>query len=360
MGTHQNVIELNGKVYDASTGRTVGSPAHPVKGAVVDGFIRKPKTVSHTPKPAAPKKTTNHHQAPHAHHHKAQRANTLMRGVVSKPNLAIENPAEEVRSESPVLPSKSTDPARLRRAHEVHKSSLISKFGFSNRLSPVTKKVEPLGIKTPPKDHKQTHSNPESAHNASTRAPISAAQAHFNRALSHAKAHEQPAHVPKKPRKKLAHRIGISQKTFNAGASVLAAILLIGFFAYQNVPNISMRIAASRAGFSAKLPSYKPAGFSFGGPIEYAPGQITVNFASNSDERNFHLTQKVSSWNSQALLDNYLLANHKAYQTYQDKGRTIYIYDGSNATWVSGGVWYQIEGNSSLNNDQLLQIANSI
>lgn len=121
-----------------------------------------------------------------------------------------------------------------------------------------------------------------------------------------------------------------------------------------------MRIAASRAGFNAAIPSYQPSGFGMKGPIEYGPGQVTLNFKSNSDERNFHVTQRVSSWNSEALLTNFVTTNNKSYQTYQDKGRTIYIYDGSNATWVSNGVWYQIEGKSNLNSDQLIKLANSI
>jgi hypothetical protein len=85
-----------------------------------------------------------------------------------------------------------------------------------------------------------------------------------------------------------------------------------------------------------------------------------VTFRSNSDERNFELQQQVSNWNSQALVDNFILSENKQYQTFQEKGKTIYVYDNANATWVNGGVWYKIEGNSSLNTEQLLKIASSI
>ena len=74
----------------------------------------------------------------------------------------------------------------------------------------------------------------------------------------------------------------------------------------------------------------------------------------------FGLNQKASSWNSSALLDNFIQPKGKTYQTYQEQGKTIYIYDKASASWVSGGVWYQVTGNSSLNNDQLLSIANSL
>jgi len=38
----------------------------------------------------------------------------------------------------------------------------------------------------------------------------------------------------------------------------------------------------------------------------------------------------------------------------------IYVYNGSNATWINNGVRYTIEGDSSLSIDQLLKITASI
>jgi hypothetical protein len=72
------------------------------------------------------------------------------------------------------------------------------------------------------------------------------------------------------------------------------------------------------------------------------------------------LSQRSSEWNSDALVQNFVATSRRAYQSYQDNGKTIYIYEGNNATWVDGGVWYQIEGNASLNSDQLLRIAKSL
>jgi len=108
------------------------------------------------------------------------------------------------------------------------------------------------------------------------------------------------------------------------------------------------------------MPSYKPGGFALSGPITYSTGKISVSYQSNSDNRSYRVTQSNSAWNSETLLDNFVAVNRRAYQTFQDRGKTIYIYDGSNATWVDRGVWYQIEGASSLSSDQLLRIANSL
>lgn len=140
---------------------------------------------------------------------------------------------------------------------------------------------------------------------------------------------------------------------------MLAAVLLTGFVLYQNIPNLSMRIASSKAGFNASLPGYNPSGYTLSGPVVYSPGKITVNFSSNSDDRDYTLTQQVSNWNSQALIDNFFAVKNKDFETYQEKGKTIFLYDDKNATWVSGGVWYQIQDADELSSSQILNIASS-
>jgi hypothetical protein len=190
--------------------------------------------------------------------------------------------------------------------------------------------------------------------------PLSESEKLVTAALRNARSHEANQPFAKKPKKRLSHKLGFKRHTANLAMGALAALLLVGFFVYQNVPNLSMRLASTRAGFNAQLPGYQPSGFSQEKLVSYSPGKITVNFHSNSDDRAFQLTQQVSNWNSQALADNYLAKNGKQYQTLESGGKTIYIYNGDSATWVNGGVWYQIEGQSSLSSDQILKIANSI
>jgi hypothetical protein len=183
----------------------------------------------------------------------------------------------------------------------------------------------------------------------------------IDKALANATSHtqESPAHHSKK-RSKFTKKLGISSRAATLSSAVLAVVLLAGFFAIQNVPNLSMRIAATRAGFDASMPGYQPTGFSFKGPINYSPGQVTISYRSNTDSRSYDVKQQASNWNSDALLSNYVVAENKQYQTYLDRGRTLYIYNGSNATWVDNGVWYQIEGESDMTTDQLIRIASSI
>lgn len=179
--------------------------------------------------------------------------------------------------------------------------------------------------------------------------------------LANADSHSQPR--LKKPRLNLrvAKRLRIKPRTLSTASLALAALLVVGFFAYQNAPNLSMRIASARAGIEASLPSYQPAGFGIEGGIAYKPGQIEVSYGSNSDERNYKITQATSSWNSETLVQNYEpLKDTSNYQTIPNKGKTVYVYNGSNATWVDGGIWYRIEGDSKLSSDQLLSVADSL
>lgn len=141
--------------------------------------------------------------------------------------------------------------------------------------------------------------------------------------------------------------------------SSLALLLLAGYLTYINLPNISMRVAATRAGISANYPNYKPDGYHFAGPITYQPGEVNITFKSNTNERNFVIKQKASGWDSQAVLDNYVAKKTGTYLTYQERGLTIYSF-GNRAAWVNGGLLYTIEGNAPLSSDQLLKIATSM
>jgi hypothetical protein len=117
--------------------------------------------------------------------------------------------------------------------------------------------------------------------------------------------------------------------------------------AYSQAANIAMRIASTRSGIEAQLPRYQPTGYSVNGSIKYQPGKVNMVYASTTDSGSYEISQSASQWNSQALLENFILANDKDYQAFQSKGRTIYIYNDSNATWVDNGIWYNIESNQA-------------
>lgn len=350
-----NTIVINGKHYDAKTGRlvSVASKANhskkpaPIKqnGTALDGFSRR----TSSPVPTA-----------HTVHAKTEKSKTLRRDAVRKPSVpkvhAKTTPAHKTSPHTQASRqhgATAKDHERAERAATVPKSSLISRFGASVPLhKPTHKTIAHVPVAQAPSI--TTHSAP----------PISVPLGlpnPFDNALQNATSHEQPLRNHKtSKRHKIAKALRISPRGVSLGSFVLAGLLLGGFFVYQNIPNLAMRVAAARSGVSAALPGYKPGGFAMAGPITYSPGKISISYRSTTDERAYQVTQSRSEWDNETLLDKFVSADRRIYQTYQDKGKTIYIYNGSNATWVDNGVWYQVEGASSLNSDQLLRIANSL
>jgi hypothetical protein len=348
-----NIITINGKHYDAKTGRlvTARQPAaqphkatpHKTSGVVLDGFSRRPDAV-----PSA-----------HTIHAKTEKSKTLRRDTVKRPThtkVHSKTTPQAVGAHKAVaahghIPENHE---RAARAANVAKSSLISRFGPAPATAPAKKQHAVKHLPVTPAPSITTHNS----------APIISrpgASNPFDSALQNAISHQQENFNHKKTRRqRVARVLRVSPKTVSFGSFVIAGLMLGGFFVYQNIPNLAMRVAAARSGVSAGLPGYKPAGFALSGPIKYSPGKISINYRSTTDERAFQVTQSSSEWNNETLLDNFVAVDRRQYQTYQDKGKTIYIYDGSNATWVDSGTWYQVEGASSLNSDQLLRIANSL
>lgn len=143
---------------------------------------------------------------------------------------------------------------------------------------------------------------------------------------------------------------------FGCASACVAAII---YFVGTNIPDISVRVAAMQTGIEASYPSYIPRGFSLDG-ISSEDSKITLTFTS-ADAGTFTLIEEKSSWDSAALLRNYVEPTWQGdYTTTHEQGLTIYIY-GANATWVNGGVLYKINAeNDVLTKKQLRNIVTSI
>lgn len=367
MAKRQHIIELNGKRFDALTGKPISGEASPKKPTAttaaritsqapkhLDGFTRRSRSV--TTNPGATKV-----------HHKTEKSHTLMRTVVKKPTAtkihaktsATTPLVSNERNTHPEALVEAVKPGRVLRANAISQSSLISKFG----AKAASIKTEVLPVRQAPSHATAAvpHSSQKmpTTQQSSTVAPQRAREP-FQSALENATSHQQPKLKKVRTHHKIAQKLHVSPRIVSAAGFTIVALAVGGFFAYQNLPELTMKIAATRAGLRASLPSYQPSGFSLAGPIQYAPGQVTINYKSHSDKRQFNVVQKNSSWNSETLLENFVTTTNQPYQTYQANGRTIYIYDGTKATWVDGGVWYSIDGEASLNSDQLLRIAGSL
>jgi len=324
---NRKTVTINGTVYDAHTGLPVTPDT----------------TVHHVAPEPKVEKTVKKPTPSHAVHQRPQRSHTLNRRVV--------------KGKVPVAASTQKQRAR----QHVAKSPAISKFAphpadITQRpaLAPVPEPV------TPPVQHPAIiKAQKEMAHAKAAQAPTAPKPAQIIKqettaeALENAPKHSQTHQQFKQPR-------GRFSRFMSVGSATIALLLLGGYFTYLNMPNLSVRVAAAQAGVDASYPDYRPDGYSLAGAVGYTQGEVSMKFASNGGPQNFTLSQKKSSWDSSAVLDNYV--KEKAgdnYITYSERGLTIYTY-GSNAAWVNNGVLYTINGDAPLSSDQIRRIATSM
>lgn len=164
----------------------------------------------------------------------------------------------------------------------------------------------------------------------------------------------------KSPRNKRTVKRKVSAKRFVlAFFCALLCVAGVIYFVGSNIPDISVKVAAMQTGIEASYPSYIPRDFSLS-DISSEEGKITLVF-KGPEKSSFTLTEEKSSWDSTAVLRNYVEPNwNNNYITTHEQGITIYI-SGSNAAWVNGGVLYKIDSSGQgLTKKQLRNIVTSL
>ncbi len=387
MAKTNNFIELNGKRYDAVTGAFLGvgkpqdegikqasyvTKASQSHGTVVDG-IKPSKAAATAPvhalNPVASKLVATHHIKPIAHH-KQQSAKTLRRDIVKPPTikplkpLKLQGPTDIVQHKPgvltvmPKLSSDVIDPARATRAQHIMHSPQIERF----RKQPMPRSAAHATLAPVRPAHRamESISRSREAMRVETRHTLPSHKSSetdiFEQAIAYAKSHEQPSpHALEKQKSRRSQRK--HRKIAGVFASVVMLAALSGFIFWQNRADIELQLASARSGVPASMPAYRPTGYAVKG-LTYSPGSVTIGFTSNVG--NFNVVQKTSNWDSETLLQNYVATSGQAYNTYQAAGRTVYVYGNDNATWVNGGIWYQINDHGQLSKDQLLNLATSM
>jgi hypothetical protein len=141
-------------------------------------------------------------------------------------------------------------------------------------------------------------------------------------------------------------------------APVFSLLIIGGYVMYLNLPNINLKMAESRAGISISQPTYSPEGFRLSGPIEASTGEVAMVFKNG--QNSYEVAQKISDWNSKALLENKVLKETEEYSAYADRGLTIYVYD-SKAVWVNQGKINEIKmSGANLDVEEMIRIAGSM
>lgn len=409
MAQTTNIIELNGKRYDAKTGAMLGNgqtaargvaPARAHQGRAIDDFIRpdhrsvqehiaKKHTVKTTTHATAPTKPTHVHAditptkkarsvqttvKPIAAH-QPQKSQILMRHAVQKPTFKLKTaiktqaPAEVMAKPlSAIVPKASAyqiNPARVHRAKAVPRSPHVGRFApakataaaaTNHQATPVHASVttaqpaRPTGQRIDSFARNTPAHRAPAAHHAAHSAPKQPAPTDiFEAAIAHANSHTQPS--PKVKRRS-------TYRWFKIGASVVVFFALTGTVLWMNRTNIALHFASARAGFSVAMPGYAPSGYTLNGGVQATNGKVTLSFRSGAAE--YILTQQASPWDSNTLRDNMLALATGAPQTLTAAGRTVYLYGDGNATWVDGGVRYNLATNNNLSSSEISKLAASI
>lgn len=369
--SNKNIIEINGQRYDAQTGALIGHGSRhattPEPGHHIDG-IKHAAKYSRRPKPAAPSRPAAAHQPPVFHDvvrdapksgkpHAPQSSRTLMRHTVHKPTGSVKRHSKashplQALAKKPehTLALKASvqkiDTHRLKRAQRASRSKAIKRFDSSRPAAFLAPLPEPIATLAP-----LTISTSRPAPVANDKKPQTTAEL-LQHALRRADSHKQPAPAKKR-------RLLRSRRITSVSAMSMAGVVLFAAVAFQNITTVKLQFASARTGFAVSLPDVRPAGYRLS-HLRYTNGEASMRFLSNTDKRSYSITEKASKWNSQTLRENFLASQAKEFETVKVAGQTLYIYGKQNATWVNGGIWYQVVSEGALSSRQLVDLAVSL
>ena len=330
----QHTINLNGRTYDVVTGlpldkSTAASALKPkasAKNMINDITPSKQKTKQNPKRAATPAKKL---------HSKTQRSRALMRTSLHKPSPPI------------------------KKSPSVARSSKITKFAKDEPKS--TNNSSHYKIpKKPAEKNYASHPTKLSAKKPASQMTSNA----IKEELIKKRLADLPVREPSKitvPDREINSPQSRPRRIASIGATCLALLLLGGYLTYLNMPNLSIRVAAMQAGIDATLPNYQPKNYELHGPVAYSGGTVKLAYRANNDaSKKYTVTQQASTWNSQAVLSNYVAEDsNNDYRINSIQGLTVYTYD-NKAVWVNGGILYIIDGNVPLSAQQLDRIASSM
>lgn len=367
----QNFVEINGVRYDAISGLSLnGAKTHKTQA---QGSSAAPKNITGARHP--------HQLASHLIAHKAEpshvynRKSVKLPSITKKPQIKANHELKSAMAAKPAsslikLSSANVDQGRASRASLKPRSASISRFNKKPvSTTTVTTKVgnnagsvaqKPNFAKTgrtfdiaPPKHHPSLAAVAPSA-------TVIAPASQFGKLVQTAEAENRHRYLEYKPVKQRRGWSGLKtgqRRALAFSAVGLVILLLAGFIFLQEKTNIELQLADARAGINATLPSFKPSGYAISG-FRYQAGIVAINYYSSSDGHHFQLVQKSSGLDSQGLKKQLAAGG---FQTLESAGQTIFANTSgtsSHAAWVSGGILYEINGNASLSNDQIIKIAN--
>lgn len=355
------MVEVNGQRYDAATGRLVGAVKQitktvmPGSGQVMDGFTRRPAVTKITSSPAAKTVKAKAKRAAVSARRQPQPAKTLMRSFVSKPKLKLQD-----LKQKQALPKHHSviNSARAFRAKTVARNAHISHFIEKRKSQSDAESgevISPSRVNLSAKGNSMALTRPNP-----TLATISGSQLErlLDQALERADAHRQNL------RSRASGPLKFVQRLPRWLTVLILMVVVVGFggiVAWQKVPQLSLKVASSRAHVDASIPGYVPYGFSLASPINYKSGSVDLTLRSAADNsKTVTITQTASNLDSQSLKSNVIPASTPV-QTTQVNGTPVYIYGKSNnAVFKKGDSEVKITNNAQLPADELSNIAKGL
>lgn len=347
MSTKNSTVRVNGREYDSKTGL-------PVESAVAS----TPTPTTHTGRGSVAAKPV--------HKQTRQKSQTLSRKGIAPNSVKQTGVIDSMTSVKRRLSKPSTDISRVPRRSSQSVSSTqtttphhpaISRFAapsaspttHSSTTKDLAPTVHPHTVKVQAAMAKRQTPPPKKT--------LKSAAVLKREAIE--RAMREPV-APEKPKKPLASFL----EKRRARHALIGLVTTVGVFAiagvtWINMPALSVQLAAAQAGISANYPSFQPDGYSLVLPVEHEADEIRMTFKANGGPTTFTLSQSKSSWDSSAVKEQVDKDSKGQYLTTQDRGLTIYTYNG-NAAWVNKGILYQIKGDARLPNDYILKIANSL
>lgn len=380
MGVHKNTIVINGKIYDTSTGRPVGinnavktdnliRPTTSVKtnglnksgDSSGDEFVIKVRTQKSEQEARRKSVKRNNGVRAHKVHHKTSNASTLMRSLVRHPkNKPLPTQVVTPASQPERIVYRNGNIDRDLRASINLKSKRISKF--EPKVAKVSHKTEHIPVKSAPKEapgqkiYVTKQAPPIVMKPSQPAINKQTAKNLFETALINSNSHKSEQVVSKRKSKKAGrHIIKIA-----SGFAVIA--LIGGYITYHNQTGMAVKNASAKAGFAASLPHYKPTGYKLSKDIGVEYGSVTLNYLSNTSQDRFEIKQTRTEMD-EIFLENSIGEIADRYVTNVGNQK-VFIYNGSNATWLKNGVLYKLNGNmngnSPLSIKQITKIIESL
>lgn len=136
-------------------------------------------------------------------------------------------------------------------------------------------------------------------------------------------------------------------------------LALLGVFLWQmNATDVQVKLASIRAGLTASVPGFVPGGWSKAQSLKASDGGVSYELVK--DGKTLKVEQQKTNWDSQAVLEQFVLKHSTDYLALQSQGLTIYMYGDNQAAWVNQGTFYTLSGDHGIEQDDIIRMATSL